>query len=115
VIIRFLSVLVSVGLMTASVATAAQTRSGAAIPAASLASVANARTATGAPVARQGVGPDCALKRNKRLPICGGPGGANFVGGGAGGGASGGILAGLAAALGVGGPFVALKRNDSAG
>lgn len=112
---RFLAILASIALMTGGVATAAETRSGAAIPAASLAAVANARVASGAPVARQVVGPDCALKQNKHLPICGGPGADHFVGGGAGGGASGGILAGLAAALGAGGLFVALKRHDSAG
>jgi len=107
---QLLAIMAAAGLVTAGVAGATETRSAAAIPAASMVSLSQASKAKGLPrvaTARQGNRPDCSLQENRDLPACSAPGRG-------GGGVSGGVLAAIAAGLGVGAIVIAAK-NDSNG
>ena len=108
---QLLAIMAAAGLVTAGVAGSTETRSAAAIPAASMVSLSQASKAKGLPrvaTARQGNRPDCSLQENRDLPACSAPGR------GGGGGVSGGVLAAIAAGLGVGAIVIAAK-NDSNG
>lgn len=104
---QLIAILASAGLLSAGVAGAAQTRSSAAIPVASMVSVSKARVAPGLSVARQGGPTNCSLRKNKSLPAC--------AEGGTGTGSGAGYVLGVAGAglLGAGIYFAA--RNDSNG
>ena len=105
---QLLAVMAAAGLATAGMAGAAETRSAAAIPAASMVGVAKASTMKGMPriaTAHQGGRPDCGLAENRDLPACVAPGG--------GGGVSGGVLAAIAGGLGVGAIVIAAHNKSN--
>jgi len=107
---QLLAIMASAGLVTAGLAGATETRSAAALPAASMVGLSQAAKVKAMPrvaTARQGNRPDCSLQENRDLPACAAPGGAH-------GGVSGGVLAAIAAGLGVGAIVIAAK-NDSNG
>ena len=107
---QLLAIMASAGLVTAGLAGATETRSAAALPAASMVGLSQASKVKSMPriaTARQGNRPDCSLQENRDLPACSAPGGH-------GGGVSGGVLAAIAAGLGVGAIVIAAK-NDSNG
>lgn len=107
--IKLIGILAAFGLLTAGTAVSAENRSAAAIPAASMAAVAQSRIVSSAKPVRQVGRPDCLLKANKRLPACAAPGGA-AGGGGTGAGA---IIGVGAAALGIGGLFIAIQNKSN--
>ena len=106
---QLIAILASAGLLSAGVVGAAQTRSSAAIPVASMVSVSKARVAPGLSVARQGGPTNCSRPKNKSLPACAEGGTGTGTGSGAG------YVLGVAGAglLGAGIYFAA--RNDSNG
>jgi len=71
---QLIAILASAGLVTAGVAATGQTRSGAAIPAATFVTGAKARSAPGVIAAGQGGGVDCSLPENAALAACAAPG-----------------------------------------